>query len=197
MELRLINCLCWNYIVSSTYSVYVNKPTSILVPHRSTQVPQDEWGGYPGGGKDDEIPCRRMRSSSYVKAMGDEESGESDSSPKTSPQRSVRPDALVKAIIRPRDLLDSQRYDTLSIVFQHALVYSFTFQNQRLSPAWLTLCYHCFKLILWKIITRLNHLSATETNGEKFIHVIDLLSLSIIVFLVFRGFFPVYRSRIG
>ncbi|GAA6213777.1 disks large-associated protein 2 [Lates japonicus] len=49
-----------------------------------------------------------MRSSSYVKAMGDEESGESDSSPKTSPQKSVRPDALVKAIIRPRDLLDSQ-----------------------------------------------------------------------------------------
>lgn len=52
-----------------------------------------------------------MRSSSYVKAMGDEESGESDSSPKTSPQKMVRPDALVKAIIRPRDLLDSQRYD--------------------------------------------------------------------------------------
>lgn len=117
MELRLINYLCRNYIVSSTYSVYVNKPTSILVPHRSTQVPQDEWGGYPGGGKDDEIPCRRMRSSSYVKAMGDEESGESDSSPKTSPQRSVRPDALVKAIIRPRDLLDSQRYDTLCLWF--------------------------------------------------------------------------------
>uniref|UniRef100_A0A673AH65 Discs, large (Drosophila) homolog-associated protein 2a n=1 Tax=Sphaeramia orbicularis TaxID=375764 RepID=A0A673AH65_9TELE len=75
-----------------------------LRPCHYLQVPQDEWGGYPGGGKDDEIPCRRMRSSSYVKAMGDEESGESDSSPKTSPQKSVRPDALVKAIIRPRDL---------------------------------------------------------------------------------------------
>lgn len=79
-----------------------------LRPCHYLQVPQDEWGGYPGGGKDDEIPCRRMRSSSYVKAMGDEESGESDSSPKTSPQKSVRPDALVKALIRPRDLLDSQ-----------------------------------------------------------------------------------------
>uniref|UniRef100_A0A3B4FHK4 DLG associated protein 2 n=2 Tax=Haplochromini TaxID=319058 RepID=A0A3B4FHK4_9CICH len=79
-----------------------------LRPCHYLQVPQDEWGGYPGGGKDDEIPCRRMRSSSYVKAMGDEESGESDSSPKMSPQKSVRPDALVKAIIRPRDLLDSQ-----------------------------------------------------------------------------------------
>uniref|UniRef100_A0A671XNJ9 DLG associated protein 2 n=1 Tax=Sparus aurata TaxID=8175 RepID=A0A671XNJ9_SPAAU len=77
-------------------------------PCHYLQVPQDDWGGYPGDGKDDEIPCRRMRSSSYVKAMGDEESGESDSSPKTSPQKSVRPDALVKAIIRPRDLLDSQ-----------------------------------------------------------------------------------------
>nr|XP_057946749.1 disks large-associated protein 2 isoform X9 [Doryrhamphus excisus] len=77
-----------------------------LRPCHYLQVPQDEWGGYPGSGKDDEIPCRRMRSSSYVKAMGDEESGESDSSPKTSPQKLVRPDAL--AIIRPRDLLDSQ-----------------------------------------------------------------------------------------
>lgn len=94
----------------------------VPVPHRSTQVPQDEWGGYPGGGKDDEIPCRRMRSSSYVKAMGDEESGESDSSPKTSPQKSVRPDALVKAIIRPRDLLDSQRYNILN--FKVPLVHS-------------------------------------------------------------------------
>ncbi|KAM7403890.1 hypothetical protein PAMA_004356 [Pampus argenteus] len=79
-----------------------------LRPCHYLQVPQDEWGGYPGGGKDDEIPCRRMRSSSYVKAMGDEESGDSDSSPKTSPQKMVRPDALVKAIIRPRELLDSQ-----------------------------------------------------------------------------------------
>ncbi|XP_070835448.1 uncharacterized protein dlgap2a isoform X1 [Chaetodon trifascialis] len=79
-----------------------------LRPCHYLQVPQDDWGGYPGDGKDDEIPCRRMRSSSYVKAMGDEESGESDSSPKTSPQKSVRPDALVKAIVRPRDLLDSQ-----------------------------------------------------------------------------------------
>lgn len=87
------------------------QPLCVFVIPPTHKVPQDEWGGYPGGGKDNEIPCRRMRSSSYVKAMGDEESGESDSSPKTSPQKSVRPDALVKAIIRPRDLLDSQRYD--------------------------------------------------------------------------------------
>ncbi|XP_077587498.1 disks large-associated protein 2 isoform X2 [Stigmatopora nigra] len=78
-----------------------------LRPCHFLQVPQDEWAGYPGDGKDDEIPCRRMRSSSYVKAMGDEESGESDSSPKTSPHKSLRPDALIKAVIRPRELLDS------------------------------------------------------------------------------------------
>ncbi|XP_076156133.1 disks large-associated protein 2 [Alosa pseudoharengus] len=70
------------------------------------QVPQDEWSGYPGS-KDDEIPCRRMRSSSYVKAMGDEESGESDSSPKSSPQKSARSDALVKSVLQ-RQLSDSQ-----------------------------------------------------------------------------------------
>ncbi|XP_077945621.1 disks large-associated protein 2 isoform X1 [Gasterosteus aculeatus] len=79
-----------------------------LRPCHYLQVPQDDWGGYPGDEKDDEIPCRRMRSSSYVKAMGDEESGESDSSPKTSPQKTVRPDAMGKAVIRPRELLDSQ-----------------------------------------------------------------------------------------
>lgn len=77
----------------------------------NSKVPQDDWGGYPGDGKDDEIPCRRMRSSSYVKAMGDEESGDSDTSPKASPQKLVRPDALVKSVIRPRDLLDTQRYN--------------------------------------------------------------------------------------
>lgn len=84
------------------------------LPHFNLKVPQDDWGGYPGDGKDDEIPCRRMRSSSYVKAMGDEESGDSDTSPKASPQKSVRPDALVKSVIRPRDLLDTQRYDNSS-----------------------------------------------------------------------------------
>uniref|UniRef100_A0A671QQT6 Disks large-associated protein 2-like n=1 Tax=Sinocyclocheilus anshuiensis TaxID=1608454 RepID=A0A671QQT6_9TELE len=59
------------------------------------RVPQDEWEGYPGIEKDEEIPCRRMRSSSYVKAMGDDDSGESDTSSKTSPQKTVRSDALV------------------------------------------------------------------------------------------------------
>ncbi|KAM7367696.1 hypothetical protein PAMP_013979 [Pampus punctatissimus] len=73
------------------------------------QVPQDEWGGYPGE-KDEEIPCRRMRSSSYVKAMGevDDESGDSDNSPKTSPQKAIRPDALVLKSAMQRPHFDSQ-----------------------------------------------------------------------------------------
>ncbi|XP_058469073.1 discs, large (Drosophila) homolog-associated protein 2b isoform X4 [Solea solea] len=74
------------------------------------QVPQDEWGGYPGD-KDEEIPCRRMRSSSYVKAMGevDDESGDSDTSPKTSPQKAIRSDALVLKSAMHRPHLDSHR----------------------------------------------------------------------------------------
>nr|XP_020459559.1 disks large-associated protein 2-like isoform X2 [Monopterus albus] len=73
------------------------------------QVPQDEWSGYPGE-RDEEIPCRRMRSSSYVKAMGevDDESSDSDTSPKTSPQKAIRPDALVLKSAMHRPHLDSQ-----------------------------------------------------------------------------------------
>lgn len=66
----------------------------------SLQVPQDEWAGYPAGGKDEEIPCRRMRSGSYIKAMGDEESGESDSSPRTPPTVAARPEPLLKSMVQ-------------------------------------------------------------------------------------------------
>ncbi|XP_045677387.1 disks large-associated protein 2 isoform X2 [Phyllostomus hastatus] len=68
-----------------------------LRPCHYLQVPQDEWAGYPAGGKDG-IPCRRMRSGSYIKAMGDEESGESDSSPKTSPTVALRPEPLLTSL---------------------------------------------------------------------------------------------------
>ncbi|KAG8517565.1 Disks large-associated protein 2 [Galemys pyrenaicus] len=81
-----------------------------LTPLCSPQVPQDEWGGYPMGGKD-EIPCRRMRSGSYIKAMGDEESGESDSSPRTSPTAAVRPEPLLVSVgPRPLGELQTQSY---------------------------------------------------------------------------------------
>ncbi|XP_061099972.1 disks large-associated protein 2 [Conger conger] len=78
-----------------------------LRPCHYLQVPQDEWGGYPGINKDEEIPCRRMRSGSYIKAMGDDDSGESDTSPKTSPQKTIRPDALIKSVLQ-RPLIDPQ-----------------------------------------------------------------------------------------
>ncbi|TSK58177.1 Disks large-associated protein 2 [Bagarius yarrelli] len=83
-------------------SLNLDKP-SLRASHY-LQVPHDEWSAYPGTEKDEEIPCRRMRSSSYVKAMGDDESGDSDTSPKTSPPKSVRPDALVlkSTIHRPQ-----------------------------------------------------------------------------------------------
>ncbi|XP_036274396.1 disks large-associated protein 1 isoform X10 [Pipistrellus kuhlii] len=64
---------------------------------RTNQVPQDEWTGYTPRGKDDEIPCRRMRSGSYIKAMGDEDSGDSDTSPKPSPKVAARRESYLKA----------------------------------------------------------------------------------------------------
>ncbi|NXN96318.1 DLGP1 protein, partial [Rhinopomastus cyanomelas] len=61
------------------------------------QVPQDDWTGYTPRGKDDEIPCRRMRSGSYIKAMGDDDSGDSDTSPKPSPKIAARRESYLKA----------------------------------------------------------------------------------------------------
>ncbi|TRY86307.1 hypothetical protein DNTS_016124, partial [Danionella cerebrum] len=82
-------------------SMHIDMKPSFRSAHY-LQVPQDDWGGFAGGEKEDEIPCRRMRSSSYVKAMGDEDSAGSETSPKTSPQK-VRSDALVlkSALQRP------------------------------------------------------------------------------------------------
>ncbi|OPJ83332.1 disks large-associated protein 1 isoform B [Patagioenas fasciata monilis] len=64
---------------------------------RKKEVPQDEWTGYTPRGKDDEIPCRRMRSGSYIKAMGDDDSGDSDTSPKPSPKIAARRESYLKA----------------------------------------------------------------------------------------------------
>ncbi|CAL1584473.1 unnamed protein product [Knipowitschia caucasica] len=57
------------------------------------QVPSEDWGGaFSGGGGNDvggEIPCRRMRSGSYIKAMGDDDSADSEASPKASPKSTL------------------------------------------------------------------------------------------------------------
>ncbi|KAK5618169.1 hypothetical protein CRENBAI_021230 [Crenichthys baileyi] len=64
------------------------------------QVPLEDWTGNLGHGKTKgtEIPCRRMRSGSYVKAMGDpEDSEESEGSPKPSPKSAARRQSYLKA----------------------------------------------------------------------------------------------------
>uniref|UniRef100_A0AAY4BWN2 Disks large-associated protein 1-like n=1 Tax=Denticeps clupeoides TaxID=299321 RepID=A0AAY4BWN2_9TELE len=61
------------------------------------QVPQNDWRGLPALGGDDEIPCRRMRSGSYIKAMAEDDSGESDISPKHSPKAQTRRASYLKA----------------------------------------------------------------------------------------------------
>uniref|UniRef100_A0AAY4AG92 Disks large-associated protein 1 n=1 Tax=Denticeps clupeoides TaxID=299321 RepID=A0AAY4AG92_9TELE len=62
------------------------------------QVPQDDWGGgFSPLAKDEDIPCRRMRSGSYVKAMAEDDSGDSDGSPKPSPKMQARRASYLKA----------------------------------------------------------------------------------------------------
>ncbi|XP_057712830.1 disks large-associated protein 1-like isoform X2 [Corythoichthys intestinalis] len=61
------------------------------------QVPQDEWSGFSPLGKEDDIPCRRMRSGSYVKAMAEDDSEDSDGSPKPSPKIQARRASYLKA----------------------------------------------------------------------------------------------------
>ncbi|OCT57761.1 hypothetical protein XELAEV_18003096mg [Xenopus laevis] len=59
------------------------------------QVPSGDWNGPPV--KDDDIPCRRMRSGSYIKAMGDVDSDESEGSPQPSPKTAARRQSYLKA----------------------------------------------------------------------------------------------------
>ena len=68
-------------------------------PSLPLQVPQDEWcgGGFSPLGKEDEIPCRRVGSGSYIKAMAEEDSGDSDCSPKPSPKVQARRASYLKA----------------------------------------------------------------------------------------------------
>ncbi|XP_043082812.1 disks large-associated protein 1-like [Puntigrus tetrazona] len=58
-----------------------------------------DWTGTLGrSGPMGEIPCRRMRSGSYVKAMGDlEDSDDSDGSPKPSPKSAARRQSYLRA----------------------------------------------------------------------------------------------------
>nr|XP_020448389.1 disks large-associated protein 4-like isoform X2 [Monopterus albus] len=80
--------------------------------------PRGDWSstlGRTGGAN--EIPCRRMRSGSYVKAMGDmEDSDDSEGSPKPSPKTAARRQSYLRATqqslsdqLPPRNCLPSLR----------------------------------------------------------------------------------------
>ncbi|XP_010562879.1 PREDICTED: disks large-associated protein 4 isoform X3 [Haliaeetus leucocephalus] len=56
-----------------------------------------EWNNTLSRDKDSEIPCRRMRSGSYIKAMGDDDSEDSETSPKPSPKTAARRQSYLKA----------------------------------------------------------------------------------------------------
>jgi len=89
--------LLWLSTVKSSFAITAGHSVLIRELCSSLQVPQDEWTGYTPRGKDDEIPCRRMRSGSYIKAMGDDDSGDSDTSPKPSPKIAARRESYLKA----------------------------------------------------------------------------------------------------
>uniref|UniRef100_A0A7N4Q088 DLG associated protein 4 n=1 Tax=Sarcophilus harrisii TaxID=9305 RepID=A0A7N4Q088_SARHA len=75
------------------------------------QVPPSEWNSsLSRTGADSEIPCRRMRSGSYIKAMGDEDSEDSDTSPKPSPKTAARRQSYLKAT---QQSLSEQIYESL------------------------------------------------------------------------------------
>lgn len=83
---------------ANTVDVNMSVFTHITLP----QVPSEDWGGGYAGAADiaGEIPCRRMRSGSYIKAMGDDDSVDSDTSPKASPKSTLiaQRDAFRRAI---------------------------------------------------------------------------------------------------
>uniref|UniRef100_U3KE33 Uncharacterized protein n=1 Tax=Ficedula albicollis TaxID=59894 RepID=U3KE33_FICAL len=70
------------------------------------QVPHGEWNSTLSRDKDSEIPCRRMRSGSYIKAMGDDDSEDSETSPKPSPKTAARRQSYLKAESAAAEVLD-------------------------------------------------------------------------------------------
>ncbi|XP_063155887.1 disks large-associated protein 4-like [Candoia aspera] len=65
--------------------------------YKEAAVPQGDWNNMLTRDKDNEIPCRRMRSGSYIKAMGDDDSEDSETSPKPSPKTAARRQSYLKA----------------------------------------------------------------------------------------------------
>ncbi|XP_070758258.1 disks large-associated protein 4 isoform X5 [Enoplosus armatus] len=85
---------------------------------RRVSRPEGDWSSTLGrSGGANEIPCRRMRSGSYVKAMGDmEDSDDSEGSPKPSPKSAARRQSYLRATqqslsdqLPPRNCLPSLR----------------------------------------------------------------------------------------
>lgn len=86
------------------------------------QVPSEDWGGGYGGSADSggEIPCRRMRSGSYIKAMGDDDSADSETSPKASPKSTL----IAQREAFRRSISMDQRLNATSTLFMSPLIES-------------------------------------------------------------------------
>ncbi|NXA87571.1 DLGP4 protein, partial [Melanocharis versteri] len=82
------------------------------------QVPHGEWNNTLSRDKDSEIPCRRMRSGSYIKAMGDDDSEDSETSPKPSPKTAARRQSYLKATQQSLSEQSTTQRDGLALL-QH------------------------------------------------------------------------------
>ncbi|KPP64128.1 hypothetical protein Z043_117563 [Scleropages formosus] len=84
---------------SATIDKSLLKSKSCYQELTSRYLQAGEWNSTVGRNRgSSEIPCRRMRSGSYVKAMGDlEDSEDSEGSPKPSPKSAARRQSYLKA----------------------------------------------------------------------------------------------------
>uniref|UniRef100_A0A673KYF9 Disks large-associated protein 2-like n=1 Tax=Sinocyclocheilus rhinocerous TaxID=307959 RepID=A0A673KYF9_9TELE len=143
-------------------SLNLEKPTmpqdlkSSMRPCHYLQVPQDEWGG-----RDEEIPCRRMRSSSYVKAMGDQDSGDSDGSPKNSPQKNLS--SYLSFLSLPPSLHVSLRSQSYHLHTSREIHPSITLEP---SPNYSSPKFRSRNQSYMRAVSTLSQVSETEVNGQ-------------------------------
>ncbi|KAG5838028.1 hypothetical protein ANANG_G00219450, partial [Anguilla anguilla] len=91
--------VCQKGLATLDKSMLKSKSCHQDLAYHYLQVPLGDWNSTLGPSRgSSEIPCRRMRSGSYVKAMGDlEDSEDSEGSPKPSPKSAARRQSYQRA----------------------------------------------------------------------------------------------------
>uniref|UniRef100_A0AAY5EPA4 Discs, large (Drosophila) homolog-associated protein 1b n=1 Tax=Electrophorus electricus TaxID=8005 RepID=A0AAY5EPA4_ELEEL len=125
------------------------------------QVPQDEWSGFSALSRDEEIPCRRMRSGSYMKAMAEDDSAESDCSPRPSPKAQARRASYLRAT-QPSEVSINRSLDSLDPAGLLASP-KFRSRNESYMRAMSTISQYCCKTMTRCLPLQV---SEVEVNGK-------------------------------